>query len=247
MSFPGDSENIQHLWITSIGHKVAADITEVYFLAPGTSGVVFQWTFQLSNSNDFDFCPKSPPTPKTVVRASFSKGNAWPMEDRPMDRYSLSTSGRQFGEAFCELLRRSQWNIAPFCTAVSKSHIHIGFSPSSVPHFLQPHSCFLEPSTKSTPAYKFFWNNSNQGNNVVVKDMSRRDWHIQLPTGNFLVHPAREWIKNGWCQEGLGVLFKSVPNAILWKRKASINLSQIFTVCWSGKQFRPWIFLHRCI
>lgn len=49
-------------------------------------------------------------------------------------------------------------------------------------------------------------------------------------------------VKKGW-----GVLFKSVPDATPWKRKASIKQSQVFVVCRNGKQVRPWIFLHRCL
>lgn len=43
-----------------------------------------------------------------------------------------------------------------------------------------------------------------------------------------------------------GVLLTSVPNATPWKGKASTKLSQVFVVCWSGKQVWPWILLHRC-
>lgn len=34
--------------------------------------------------------------------------------------------------------------------------------------------------------------------------MPRRERHIQFSIGNLIVHVAREWIKNGWRQEGWG-------------------------------------------
>lgn len=39
ISSPGDSDNPQHLWTTGIGNGVAADMAEIYPLAPATSGV----------------------------------------------------------------------------------------------------------------------------------------------------------------------------------------------------------------
>ncbi|VCW68269.1 unnamed protein product [Gulo gulo] len=40
-------------------------------------------------------------------------------------------------------------------------------------------------------------------------------------------------------------LFRSVPNAKLWKREASTRLGQIFMV-YLGERSGPWISLHGC-